>query len=74
VTGESVVRLMVEWGGGCLWCGNDSALDTFGVGPIEHQLPLTSGIRRRLEELSAWHDTALNREYPPDPSPWTPEE
>jgi hypothetical protein len=66
-----VIRLMFEWGGGCLWCGNDAARDRFGVGPVEEQLPLTLDTRRRLEELSAWHDGALNLDYPPDPSPWS---
>jgi hypothetical protein len=64
-----VVRLMFEWGGGCLWCGNDSARERFDVGPIEDRLPLTPQTRRRLQELSAWHDGALDWDYPPNPSP-----
>jgi hypothetical protein len=66
-----VVRLTFEWGGGCLWCGNDAASGRFDVGPIEERLPLTPHTRRRLQELSAWHDGALNWDYPPDPSPWS---
>ena len=66
-----VIRLMFEWGGGCLWCGNEAALERFDVGPIEDRLPLTPGTRRRLEELTAWHDKSLDWAYPPDPSPWT---
>ena len=65
---------MFEWGGGSLWCVDDSAFSAFGVGPIEDRLPLTSATRRRLDELGAWHDTSLNWEYPPDPGPWPPEE
>lgn len=65
---------MFEWGGGCLWCGNDAALRRFDVGPVEGKLPLTPETRRRLEELSAWHDRALNWEYPPAPSPWSRQE
>lgn len=69
------IKLMFEWGGGgCLWCDNDAALAAFDVGPIEDRLPLSEETRRRLDELSAWHDTALNWDYPPDPGPWTPEE
>ena len=30
--------------------------------------------RRRMEELSRWHDGALDLNYPPGPSPWSPEE
>jgi hypothetical protein len=67
-----VVRLMFEWGGGCLWCGNDAARDAFDAGPIEERLPLSDGLRAHLLELSAWHDGALNWAYPPDPGPWTP--
>lgn len=25
------VRLMFEWGGGCIWCGNDAALERFDL-------------------------------------------
>jgi hypothetical protein len=68
------IRLMFEWGGGSLWCGNAAALDRFDVGAIEDRLPLSPQTRERLEELSVWHDQSLNQEYPPDPSPWTPDE
>lgn len=71
---KPAIRLMFEWGGGCLWCGNRTALEAFGVGPLEDRLRLSLPVRRRLEELSAWHDTSLNRDYPPDPGPWPPEE
>jgi hypothetical protein len=69
-----VLRLMFEWGGGCLWCGNTTASARFGVGPIENQLPLSPETLKRLEELSIWHDESLNKDYPPDPGPWTPDE
>jgi hypothetical protein len=72
--GRYRVRLMFEWGGGCLWCGNDDARERFGVGYIEGKLPLSTQTRQRLEELSAWHDQSLNWDYPPLPGPWTPEE
>jgi hypothetical protein len=65
---------MFEWGGGTLWCGNDAARDRFDVGPVEDRLPLSPEARRRLDELSRWHDQSLNREYPPDPGPWTADE
>lgn len=68
------VRLMFEWGGGTLWCGNDEALDAFDTGPIEDRLPLTHETRRQLAALSAWHDTSLDWNDPPAPSPWPPDE
>src|SRR5262245_27353637 len=68
------IRLMFEWGGGCLWCGNDAARNAFDVGPIEDRLQLSDVICRRLVEMTAWHDGSLNWDYPPDPGPWNPEE
>jgi hypothetical protein len=65
-----VIRLMFEWGGGCIWCGNEAARQQFGVGPIENRLPLSPPIRDRLTEMTVWHDTSLNWDYPPDPGPW----
>ena len=68
------VRLMFEWGGGCLWGSNDTARVAFDVGPIEDVLPLSPRTRQRLIELTTWHDGSLDWEYPPDPSPWSPQE
>jgi len=68
------IRLMFEWGGGSLWCGNDAARARFDVGAIEDRLPLSPRTLGRLDELGRWHDQSLNREYPPDPGPWTAEE
>jgi hypothetical protein len=65
---------MFEWGGGCLWCGNDAARDRFGVGNIEDALPLSQETRDQLETLTEWHDTALDWDDPAGPSPWTPSE
>jgi hypothetical protein len=74
MSAKYVVRLMFEWGGGCLWCGNDAAVKAFNVGPIEDRLPLPASLRRQLAEMAAWHDGSLNWDYPPDPGPWPPEE
>lgn len=68
------LRLMFEWGGGCLWCGNAAARARFDVGDVEDLLPLSDETRRRLEALSTWHDTALDWDDPAGPSPWTAEE
>jgi hypothetical protein len=69
-----IVRLMFEWRGGCLWCGNDAALDAFDVGHIEDLLPLSAETRERLEELSVWHDTSLDWDDPAGPGPWDADE
>ena len=68
------IRLMFEWGGGCLWCGNGAARETFGAGPIEDRLPLSPETRARLDELSVWHDTSLDWDDPAGPDPWPAEE
>lgn len=68
------LRLMFEWGGGSLWCGDQAALDAFGVGHVEDALPLSAETLGRLEELSAWHDTSLDWDDPAGPGPWTPGE
>lgn len=64
------INLMFEWGGGTLWCGNDLARARFPVGNIEEFLPIASETLARLNDLTQWHDTALNWDYPPDPGPW----
>ena len=67
-------KLMFEWGGGCLWADSDATRERFEPGPVEHQLGLDAASLERLDALSAWHDGALNWDYPPDPGPWTPAE
>src|SRR5512145_1503231 len=68
------LKLMFEWGGGCVWCDNDIAFKHFGVGPIEGRLPLSPQIRDQLEVLTAWHNQALNWDAPREPGPWTADE
>jgi hypothetical protein len=65
---------MFEWGGGALWCGNDRARSRFDVGPIEDALPLSDITKASLVEMTAWHDKALDWNYPQGPSPWSRDE
>jgi hypothetical protein len=74
VAAQYLIRLMFEWGGGCLWSGNDAARERFDVGAIEGRLPLSPQTRKQLKDLSEWHDKSLNWDYPPDPGPWTKEQ
>ena len=71
---RTVLKLMFEWGGGCLWCVDRACSDRLGVGSVEDVLPLSDETRARLDELTAWHDESLDWAYPPDPGPWTDEE
>lgn len=68
------LKLFFEWRGGVLWCANDLAFKLFDCGPVEDRLPLSDGIKKRMAEMTIWHDTALDWNYPPDPSPWPEEE
>lgn len=68
------LKLMFEWGGGCIWCDNEHTRQRFDVGPIEDKLPLSDLVKNRLDELTTWHDQSLNWEYPPDPGPWSQHE
>ncbi len=68
------LKLMFEWGGGCLWPDNDAARAAFDVGHADDELPLSDATRERLEELSTWHDSSLNWDDPAGPGPWTPGE
>lgn len=65
------IKLFFEWGGGVLWCANDAAHQRFDVGPIEDKLSLSNEIRQRLHGMAVWHDTALDWNNPPAPSPWS---
>jgi hypothetical protein len=62
---------MFEWGGGCLWCGDDATRARFDVGPIEDRLPLSAETRRRLDALTRWHDQSLDWADPRNPGPWS---
>lgn len=68
------LRYFFEWGGGCLWPGDDAARRDFDLGPYDLldpcPLPLSLAILVRCRELAEWHDTSLNWDYPPDPGPW----
>jgi hypothetical protein len=65
---------MFEWGGGCLWCGNNIAWDKFSIGPIEKRRSLSDEVQAMLNELSQWHDTSLNWDYPLGPGLWSTDE
>ena len=71
---KHVLRFFFEWGGGCLWAGNDAARADFDVGPLDlppTPLPLSDGTLKLCVDLSAWWYTSLNQDYPPDPGPWS---
>ena len=72
------LRLMFEWGGSdedIVWGMNEAAKEKFGGYDIKlDNLPISVGLKEELIRLHEWHDSSLNWEYPPDPSPWSAEE
>jgi hypothetical protein len=65
---------MFEWGGGCLWPGNDATYERFGVGVLDDEVGLSERVLARLAELAEWHDGALDWSDPAGPSPWSAED
>jgi hypothetical protein len=69
-----VLRFVFEWVGGCLWPGDAAAYRELDLGPYDVfdpcPLPLSAATLARCRRQAEWHDTSLNREYPPDPGPW----
>ncbi len=51
--------------GTCVWL--EDAADCWAD---PEQLPVSATLRAELLRLVDWYDTALNRDYPPDPGPW----
>jgi hypothetical protein len=71
------LRLMFEWGGGCLWANDDASIAAFGVGPIESKLFLLPDTCSQLVQMSSWHDTSRdwdNVHRLQDPTPWSIQE
>jgi hypothetical protein len=70
-----ILRYFFEWGGGCLWGGNDTTYRDFGLGPYDLEepclLPLSHRTLAKCRELADWHDGALNWDSPADPGPWS---
>ncbi|GHO84838.1 hypothetical protein [Dictyobacter formicarum] len=71
---QYVIRYRFEWLGECFWSANDEARGRFGYAIFPEMLPLSEQTIERTNELMAWHDQALNWDYPPDPGPWRQEE
>ncbi|WP_088890572.1 hypothetical protein [Leptolyngbya ohadii] len=70
------IRFFYDWGCGWpFWSGNDAATVKFPEYCIDpKKLGLSEKTCERIDALGVWHDTALNWNYPPDPSPWRQEE
>lgn len=60
------LKFMFDWGSGvCLWSANKCAEDKFGDYPIiSSELPVSEELKEKLDELTGWHDEALNWKDP----------
>lgn len=63
----------IEWGGTCLWSKNDKARNCFDYAVDNNDLPISKELKDLLHQLEKEYQSALNWDYPPDPSPWTKE-
>lgn len=67
-------RFFFDAGSGTpLWSDNDAARERFDY-PIElDELPVSDDLRAELVRLVEAYDTSIDRDYPPDPTPWSAE-
>ena len=70
------IRFFFDWGADCcLWSGNDAAEKQLGCGIIGYdKLNISEQLKADLEKMAHEFQTALNWDYPPDPSPWSIEQ
>ena len=70
------LRFFIEWGGNCLWpdSTDKDTYEKYDVGPLlPKDLGCSDDLCRELDALEEEYQTALDWEYPPDPSPWSEE-
>ncbi|MEF2919275.1 MAG: hypothetical protein U0O22_02260 [Acutalibacteraceae bacterium] len=71
------LRFLIEWGGGFLWPDSSDAVtfEKFNVGPLEPEtLNVSKKLCKELHSLEEEYQTALNWDYPLEPSPWSEEQ
>ena len=65
---KQVIWFFFDWGADtCLWNDDDGALDY-------DKFNLSEDLKNTLINMAKEYQTALNWDYPPDPSPWTAEQ
>jgi hypothetical protein len=75
-----LLSFWIEWGGcAYLWAINKKAKNQFSDGDNSHicgcgGLPVSQELEDELDALDTEYQTALDWDYPPDPSPWTKEQ
>lgn len=70
------LRFFIEWGGCYLWpdTSDPYTFKKYDVGPIDPRtLGVSTALCDELDMLDDEYQSALDWEYPPNPSPWTAE-
>ena len=68
------MKYMFDWGSGvCLWSTNEASKKKYDYPVKTAELPITSGLKERLESLIEKHDEALNWQEPQGELLWSKE-
>jgi hypothetical protein len=68
------IRFFFEYGGGCLWGGDERTIEEYGY-PIKLEiLPLKKSTLDHLKKLETLFQSSLNWDDPASVSPWSKEE
>jgi len=68
-----IIKFWFEHGGICLWGQGEATQERYGYAIENTVLPISGELINELNDLEEEYSTYLNRDYPPDPSPWTEE-
>jgi hypothetical protein len=69
-TSKYKIRFSFDWQCPPFWAYDDITAQKFDYFIAPEELPLSKKLIEEAYALTTWHDTALNWDYPPDPSPW----
>lgn len=74
MTEKYVIHYWFEWGGQCLWGGDERTKAKYGYAIDTDKLPLSDQTKKLMYEVGKFHDTSLNWNDPMAPSPWGKED
>ncbi|TDP97588.1 hypothetical protein [Labedaea rhizosphaerae] len=60
--------------GSVLWSDDDPARERFDYAIELDALPLSDGLRAELNRLIHAYDDSVDWDYPPNPTPWSPQQ
>jgi len=68
------LKFWFEHGGICIWGNNEAAESKYGYAIEQKMLPISADLIEELNDLEDEYVSYLDRDYPPNPSPWTDEQ